>query len=499
MTTSLKPSPTSSEVARNLSRLDAEGAWVVGGAVRDALADGQRSSAAVDIDIDIVTSDAAAWSRSAAERLGTTATRLSAEFDDWRVACPWGQIDVWGLADGDLERDLGRRDFTVNAMAVPLDDFRRGAIGETLIDPFGGLDDLQRRRLRLVSADALQDDPIRLLRAVRLESQGVGRPDAELRSAIRRQAQLIERTARERQWAELQRILTSPSLPWALRRLDCSGLLDVVLPELARSREVDQRPAHRRDVFRHQLDAVSWLVRLTSREPPRSGRAANTWRPLRPLTVAPDVRASLDEWRLPLRLATLLHDIGKPETRTVDARGATHFYGHSELGADLARERLRALRAPGETIDQVCLLIEQHLRPGRVHSPGRPPTDRALYRFHQALGGAATPLCLLFLADSLATVGAEALLPRWPGYISHVARIVQWRPNVPQQSKPLLDGRQIMAVTGLTPGPMVGAIRAKIYEAAALGEVVGAADARALAIQLAAVMTQPESERSAAQ
>ena len=475
---------TTNDTSSLLSALDTDGVWVVGGAVRDALA-GDRSDR---FDIDIAVADAQRWARRSAETLGAPAVKISAHFDIWRISLGDGQIDVWDLPDDDLDRDLRRRDFTVNAMAVPLDRFRLGEISDSLVDPFGGRGDIAERRLRLVTDGALRDDPLRLLRAVRLESEHGWRPDAELRSAMRRDAALISRSAAERQWDELQRILVSDHLPWALRRMEQSGLLDAIFPELALCRAVDQRPVHRRDVFWHQLDAVRWLTRLsgvTGRSIPRSRRASAIRNELQPLLDVPSVAARLDDWRLPLRLATLLHDIGKPRTRTVDTDGSTHFFGHSERGAEMAQHRLRALRAPARTVEQIELLIEQHLRPGQVNSPGKPPSDRALHRFHLALGDAATPLCWLFLADSLATAGADVLLPRWRGYAAHVARIIAWQPRRPQETGRILDGNAIMHATGLEPGPLVGQIRAKIDEAAAVGEITDAEEAREMARRLA--------------
>ncbi len=472
---------TTTDPPAALHALEADGVWVVGGAVRDVFA-GDNSGR---FDIDLAVAGANAWAHQAGETLEAPAVKISARFDIWRILLPDGQIDVWELPDNDIMRDMRRRDFTINAMAVPLDYFLRGQIHATVIDPFGGRDDIDRRLLRLVSDNALRDDPLRMLRAVRLEAERAWRPDAALRSAMKRDAGLINNSAAERQSEELQRIILSNRLPWALRRLEQSGLLDRILPELALGRGVDQRPVHRRDVFWHQVDAVRWITRLTSPTPPRATRASAIWQELEPLLSVPDIRDSLDEWRLPLRLAMLLHDIGKPETRTVDADGSTHFFGHSELGAEMASRRLTELRVPSKTIRQVELLIEHHLRPGQVNSPGKPPTNRALHRFHTALGDAAVPLCWLFLADSLATAGPEALLPRWRGYAAHVARILAWQPKRPSETGRMLDGHAIMQATGLEPGPLVGEIRAKIDEAAAIGEIAGVDDARELATRLA--------------
>ncbi|MCY3734235.1 MAG: HDIG domain-containing protein [Chloroflexi bacterium] len=472
---------TTTDPPAALNALEADGVWVVGGAVRDALA-GDNSDR---FDIDLAVADARGWAQRAGEALDAPTAKISAHFDIWRIPLPGGQIDVWDLPDNDIERDLRRRDFTVNAMAVPLDNFRSAELDASLLDPHGGRDDVVRRSLRLVTGEALRDDPLRMLRAVRLEAEGRWRPDARLRSAMKRDAHLLTSAAAERQWDELRRILLSDRLPWALRRLEQSGLLGRMVPELVLGRGVDQRPVHRRDVFWHQIDAVRWIVRLTSPLAPRGLRASAIWRELEPLLEVPGIRASLDEWRLSLRLATLLHDIGKPQTRTVDADGSTHFFGHSELGAAMARQRLTELRVPSRTISRVERLITQHLRPGQVNSPGKPPTDRALHRFHAALGEAAVPLCWLFLADSLATAGAHSLLPRWRGYAAHVARILAWQPRRAAPAGRILDGNAIMEAAGLQPGPLVGRIRAQIDEAAAVGEIDSVEEAREMARRLA--------------
>ncbi|MCY3568963.1 MAG: HDIG domain-containing protein [Chloroflexi bacterium] len=478
--------PITPEAKTALSALDADGVWVVGGAVRDALA----GESPEGFDIDLAVADAEDWTRRAGDALGAPAASISSHFNVWRIPLPDGQIDVWDLPDGDIERDLVRRDFTVNAMAVPLGEFRNGLVDGSLIDPRGGRGDVAGRTLRLVSNDALRDDPLRMLRAVRLEAEGGWRPDSALRAAIRRDAALLDRAAAERRWDELRRILESDALSWALRRLEQGGLLDRLFPELALGRGIDQRPVHRRDVFWHQIDAVRWIVRLTAARSPRARRASAIRRELEPLLSMPDVQSTLDAWRVPLRLATLLHDIGKPDTRTVDADGSTHFYGHSELGAQMARSRLVELRLPSRTVSRIELLLEQHLRPGQVNTPGQLPTDRALHRFHNALGEAVAPLCWLFLADSLATAGPIALLPRWPAYAAHVARIVGWRPRERAHTGVLLDGHAIMRITGLASGPLIGEIRAKIDEAAAVGEVDSIDQAEQLARALVAAANE---------
>jgi putative nucleotidyltransferase with HDIG domain len=199
-----------------------------------------------------------------------------------------------------------------------------------------------------------------------------------------------------------------------------------------------------------------------------------------------EIHAHLRANALALRLATLLHDVGKPGTRTVEADGRTRFFGHAELGARLATEALEALRLPSAVQERVALLVDQHLRPGQIASPGEPPTSAALHRFHRALGDATPDVCFLFLADSLATVGADRLLPRWPAYVAHVHRIVTWRPPADSAAvRRLVDGHAVMRATGFPPGPRIGRIIAALDEAAATGEVSSMEQALDLARRLA--------------
>jgi hypothetical protein len=215
-----------------------------------------------------------------------------------------------------------------------------------------------------------------------------------------------------------------------------------------------------------------WTQLWSAAEP-----AATRWGPL---------RAHFARHAVALRLAILLHDAGKPATLTVEADGRTRFFGHAELGARLAADELARWRLPGQLIERVALLIEQHMRPGQLAAPGEAPTAKSLHRLHRAMRDATPDLCWLFLADSLATVGGEALLPRWPAYVGHVLRVVTWAP--PPEARAigtLVDGHAVMRATRLEPGPRVGSILAAVDEAAAAGEVRTPAEALELASRLA--------------
>ncbi len=472
------------------------GTCLVGGAVRDAL----LGRAVEEADL-AVPGDVEAFARLAAGALGTNVVAIGR--DPWRLfrlpLAPGRQVDVVAM-QGARDDDLARRDFTVNALAVPLADLPAGGLvalrRDAVVDPHGGLADLDGRVLRAVAPGAIDADPVRAMRGVRLAcTLGFAIAPATV-DAIRAAAPRLRDVAGERVGAELLRVFASDRAAHGVRLMDATGLLDVVFPSLVAGRDLDQRPVHRYPVLEHEIVAAEWMDVLLAAAAPADGNGDATerarawhgfWDAGWPDTRWGPLRPHLARHRVALRIATLLHDAGKPATRSVAPDGRTRFLGHPEAGAAMAREDLARWRLPHALVERVALLIEQHLRPGQVASPGRAPTAKALHRFHQALGDATPDVCLLFLADSLSTVGADVLLLRWPAYVAHVRRVIEWRPPAPPDGRArLVDGRDVIGATGLAPGPAVGRVLDAVEEAAATGEVRTREEALALARALAA-------------
>ena len=475
-------------------------AWLVGGVLRDALLERPIDDADV-----AVQGDAGAFALEAAASLGSRAARIGGEHPLWRIPLENGHLDVVPLRER-IEVDLAARDFTIDALALPLaclpsDGLSRLRASDVL-DQHEGLNDLSRRRLRVVGPTSLKDDPVRTLRGVRLACELAFEIEASTERGIREAVSGLPRVAPERGGAELQRIFASPRAARGVRIMDGTGLLDACFPPLADGRGVEQRPFHRFDVFEHQLAAAEWMDVLLSVEAPVDPEAATVWQGLWGEvdwsgTPWGPLRGHLAEHAGPLRLATLLHDIGKPSTRIVEPDGRTRFFGHSARGATIAGEQLRHWRFPGRLVERVELLVEQHLRPGQLAPPGEPPTSRALHRIQRALGDATPDVCWLFLADSLATVGGSALLDRWPAYVGHIRRILSWRPPASASMVGrLVDGHAVMEATGLKPGAEVGRLLAAIHEATAAGEVRTAGEALALAAELRRYGRDPGPEQS---
>jgi len=491
------------DALQRLAALARERSWpgaepvVVGGAVRDALLGRGAQDAVRDVDV-AVPGDLQEFAAVAAARIGTRVVTIDTRFGVLRLPCADGYVDLVGMLDDDLDADLARRDFTINALAMPLAHVPPGGLTDLsradVIDGHGGLADLDEATIRATGPRVLHEDPVRALRAVRLATQLSFEVESGTQSLMGEVVADLPLVAAERIGAELALIFADADAARGVGLMEMTGLLSFCFPELDAGRGCDQRPVHQYDVFLHQITASVVMDLLLAPAVPGDRVGGALWMGLwagvdwsagDPDVAIAEVRDHLTEHGMALRLATLLHDIGKPETRSEEPDGRTRFLGHSELGAEMARERLRAWRFQNAVVDRVGLLIEQHLRPGQVASPGTLPTQKALHRFHRSLGDAATDVCWLFLADSLATASVEALLPRWGAYVAHVHHIATWRPS-PEAARlrRLVDGRAVMTATGLSPGPEVGRILAAIDEEVATGEITREQDALALAVRI---------------
>jgi poly(A) polymerase len=330
---------------------------------------------------------------------------------------------AWGES---LVDDLVRRDFTVNAMAVSLGPDR------TVTDPFGGLGDLLAGRLRTpgAAADSFADDPLRMLRAVRFVAQLALTPVDEVVEAMTAMSGELSRITPERVQAELSKTLLQDAPRAALELFVGTGLADVVLPELSALRmEIDEHHQHK-DVYTHSLTVLDQAIALEKADPD-SG--------------SPD---------LVLRLAALLHDIGKPATRRHEPRGRVSFHHHEVVGAKLVRKRLTALRYPKDVIEAVSRLTFLHLR---FHGYGTGEwTDSAVRRYVTDAGELLPRLHKLVRSDSTTRNRrrAAALSATYDSLEQRIRELSAQEDLA--RVRPDLDGNAIMQLLGIGPGPEVG-------------------------------------------
>jgi poly(A) polymerase len=333
-----------------------------------------------------------------------------------------------------LEDDLGRRDFTVNAMAARLPDYE-------FTDPFGGFEALRERVLRTPGPPerSFGDDPLRILRAARFAAKLGFTVTDDVRAAMTDQAGRLEIVSVERITSELTKLMLTPDPALGVDVLVQTGVADEVLPEVSRLRmEADEHHRHK-DVYQHSLTVLRQAIALE-----------------------PEYGLDDDGGDLVVRLAALLHDIGKPKTRTLLPDGRVAFHLHEMVGAKMTKRRLTALRFPNDVIRDVSRLVELHLR---FHGYGEGEwTDAAVRRYVRDAGPLLTRLHVLTRADCTTRNRAKATrLAR--AYDSLEERITELSEQEElARLRPELDGNEIMRILGVPPGPVVGKARNFLLE-----------------------------------
>ena len=380
-------------------------------------------------------------------------------------------VDLSGVHES-IENDLARRDFTVDAMALPLDEWQTPGWRERVLDPFGGRADLSQRVIRAVQPRVFQDDPARLLRAVRLAARLEFHIDPHTAQLISQDAHLISSTAGERVRDELLGILSPVGAKVHLETLDELGLLGCIIPELDIAKGVEQPKEHYWDVFDHSLHTVDGVERVTS------GRKGDPIIDIVPWSPDMEERFNQDisdghPRRTILKLGALLHDIAKPQTKGVDAKGRTRFLGHQTIGASMSREVLHRLRTSNRGSEIVYTIIENHLRPTQMSQGDEPPTPRAVYRYFRDLGDVAIDTLYLSLADHLAARGPQLDMSSWRAHVRDVERILQigTQEQAPERMPRLVTGHDLMMEFGLAPGPLIGSLLEAVQDAQAGGDL----------------------------
>jgi len=475
--------------------------WLVGGYVRDLLLGRQTN----DLDF-TVPAEAIPLARAVANHFGGAFFILDERLDMGRAVLREAEqpliVDICRLRGDDLEADLALRDFTINAMALDL-----CADPPMLIDRYGGRRDLAARLVRAVGEKGFQRDPVRTLRAVRLAAELGFRLEEETAAWIRRDALRLAWAPMERVRYEMVRIMDIPGAADHLRALDSLNLLEMVLPEVVDLQGVEQPPPHYLDVYEHSLETVrqlEWVLEVikgaegTERrtQHPRRNTQHETRNPsqvedvlrtgLTPFIA--DLQAHLAQPTsaertrgMMLKWAALLHDLGKPKARTEEPNGRIRFLHHPRIGAGLAAHVLQRLRFNNTEVRWVKTIIRQHMRPLLL---AREPslTRRAIYRFFRHAGEAGADICLLSLADHLATWGPNLRAEEWGRLVQIVSRLLDayfTEHEMRVAPRPLLSGQELQEHFGLAEGPRIGALLEALREAQAMGEVCTRGDALA--------------------
>jgi poly(A) polymerase len=452
--------------------------YIVGGFIRDAV-----SGRDID-DIDIaIAADALEFSPQLSQALHGKFIPMDKNNKVARIVLKKESgvqhVDV-STIDNNIEDDLSRRDFTIDAMAIPLQAVEDKINISGIIDPFNGLRDIEHKTVRAVSDKSFEADALRLLRAVRLSAEMGFSVESNTEALIKKQCSLVKNASGERVREELLRLLAVPKTGDLFLYLEELGLVTALMPELTPSKGLAQPSEHYWDVFIHSvktIDAVGYILRNGEWE--YNGEALHSVPWSGELEAYFNERISAGSTRLLLlKLAALLHDIAKPKMKFIDENGKMRFYGHPREGAPIAADIMERLRFSNREVRIVEEIVKHHLRPTQMTQMGV-VTDHAIYRYFRDVGEVSVDTLFFTLADHLAARGPNLDLKNWRQHTATVDYILaKHREQEDSNIFPcLLGGDDIMREFGLEPGPKIGELLEAVREAQASGEVFDKNDA----------------------
>lgn len=426
--------------------------YLVGGTVRDLLAG--RTPA--DIDLVVAGDIHRVAARIAARNSGTVVDLGNKGFDLLRVASAQVTVDITPLHGATIEADLMRRDFTINALAYDIRNRR-------LVDCTGGRSDMRQKIIRMVSSSALKNDPVRLVRAYRMAAVFDFSIHARTRQTITGERHRIGGVAGERIWAELVKLFAGDSSSPVVRQMAADGLLTAILPELEPAKGCTQNRYHQFDVFEHSLRVYEHLETLLGTFDARFPEAA-----------AIAEKMNLAGHTVTLKYASLLHDVGKPATRRIDAAGRVRFYGHAAESARITAGISRRLRLSREQRDGADAIIRSHIRPlflfQAAEKNGLGP--RGMVRFFNRCGRLTLPIVIHTVADIAAK--RRDLSDRDTRFIAFCHGALQaYTDHLDRQQTvpPLISGRDLISIFGLSPSPRFKHLLRRVDERRLSGEL----------------------------
>jgi len=455
--------------------------YLVGGTVRD-LFTLRKSAENVDWDF-AFSSDALKLGKTVARNLKGAYVELDKKSKTSRVVVKQkGKIHVLDFSTfraPTLKGDLNRRDFTVNTLCISLEDLFNGKKGKTrIIDYFNAQDDIKCGLVRMVQKRVFKEDPLRILRGFSLCAQFGFTFDEKTLMQASIDARTLKKVAAERKREELKKILTSSCAHDQITEMDRRNILEVVLPQVCKLKDIDQGGFHHLDVWEHSLETLAQFEKLLKNISRKISKefAAKTRDYLKQEISCGHNRLWI------VKLACILHDIGKPSTRVVSQDGRVHFYSHEKIGAKMVCDIADELRLSSKESRILKTLVLYHLRAGQLVN--RKPSNRAKFRFFRDTGDEALSILLLTLADRLAMQG---VLSRKKTFIFLDKEIYQmiksfFKDKEENKTKtPLLSGNQLMKLLKISQGPVVGKILETLQEARALKQINTQRQARSLA------------------
>jgi tRNA nucleotidyltransferase/poly(A) polymerase len=460
--------------------------YLVGGAVRDIL----LSRKSHDLDF-VVDGDVFTLARRIADHFhgayfpldeehGTARVILTNKIEEKQI------LDFNQLRGQNIEEDLRSRDFSINAMAFLIGDSFK------LLDPLGGEKDLISKRLRICAEDSIVHDPLRLVRGVRLSVEFNLQITSETISAMKKESNRLTEISSERKRDEIFRILEGKKSATAIRILDHLNALFFILPNLPSMKGIEQSPPHVFDVWDHTLyglDKIGSLISILGNDL-ESEKDENFEVGITSIYLGKFREFFKKHFSSPmnpdrshsglLKFAFLYHDAGKPSSRSVDEAGRVRFFNHDCLGSELVVEMSERLHLSNYEISRLQAIVSGHMRPLLLMHQQTSPTPKAIYRFYHQFDTAGVDICILALADTLATYGPTLPQEIWEKTLLLIRTLLEaWWEKPELQVKPptLLNGDDLILLFKLKQGPEIGRILEEIREAQVEGKIFSRQDA----------------------
>lgn len=456
------------EIIRGVIKNSRHRVFLVGGAIRNYYL---KTPGTTDFDF-AVDGDAIALARQIARRIKGAFVLLDESHGSARIVKKQGDmIWIFDLTDWrgkTIARDLSLRDFTINTFAVELTN-----PSAKILSAKGAEEDLKKKKIRMVSTAVFKDDPLRLLRAFSLHAALGFQIEKQTLAQIKKDAHLIGKVASERIREEIFKVLSSPRAFETLCDMDQIGLLPQVMPQITVMYGIKQGGYHHLDVWKHSLLVVANIEKMSAEFPDEK---------IKQYLQAPiggaHSRLSL------LKMAGLLHDIGKPETRKKEGKRMT-FHGHEHTGERITRQVARQLKLSAKERYFLEDAVRMHLRPGYLSNFKR-PSEKAIFRYLRDAKQEAVSLAILALADQAATLGVLTTQAKHKHHAKICHMLIE-RYFEKAEEKPkarLLTGHDLIKVLKLKPSVLFGKILAQVEEAAALGKITTRKEAITLARNL---------------
>ena len=430
--------------------------YLVGGIIRDFLT-GKTS-----VDRDIAISGAEEFAHKIADKFGGTFITLDSVNKIFRVVLPdkTNFLDISEIEGSTIEEDLKRRDFTINAIAYDLKN-------DKFIDTTGGINDLENRVLRHISDKNFEDDPLRLLRGFRFFSTTGFRMTEELESAISKYAHLILKPAPERINYELMKLFGGKYAAETLLKMNEFGILEALFPFVKEMKQVPPNTHHHLDLLHHVIETVRQI------EIQYENLTGEVKEHLQKVDFGGFPRINH------LKLAGFMHDIGKFSCWTIEENGRHRFIKHADIGAELAIPFLKKMKFSKKQIEYITCMIKNHIYPSNVIA-APDLNDKIMMRYIRKMEDNVIDNIILAKADRLSARGVDVTEEMIENNMRGLDRLLKFYLEKKDTLKPLpklLDGKEIMELTGLKPTPQLGKIIEALKEAQLNGDVTNIEEA----------------------